>query len=350
MLIDILRAYGLIFLAELGDKSQLLAMTLATKYKRRTVMVGVFIGILANHAIAVGLGSFIGNVLDPQYIGWVIGLVFVLFGLITLLDQPHQTPIKSYSLPPVITIALLFFIGELGDKTQFATVALSIESASPWMLLFGTVGAMMTTSILAIYLGEWLGQKFPETTIKLISAGIFTLYGIIRLSPSLPSPLLRILLFALVIILYGLLAYRYTKQSKETLSAFKQAAHHLQEFYHHFESSLDVICLTETVCGPCQKQGCLVGHVKYLVEEGKAGRPVSLSHLRSKTMRDVDKDRVKRALNIVIEELQDHWTDSAFTTLHHIRQALEFMMYRKTLRSPSYEAYQSDTQLIQQKQ
>lgn len=351
MWLEILTAYLFIVIAELGDKSQILAMTLATKYRTRTVLIGVFLGVLLNHVLAIAFGSLLQEVLTPDWTSIVVGLIFLLFGLLSLFEHPHQQSLKTYRFPAFLSVATLFFFGELGDKTQFATMALSLDSEQQWMLLLGTVPAMLTTSIIAIWVGKQLGRHIPELPLKVLSTFLFIFYGTLRLSSYLltVSTILTIGIIIVVATLYIVLIKRYQSIMKQSISVYKQAAKELKSYYTTMTTEFDELCLTEHVCGVCQTHGCILGHVKYLIEEGKAGRPVSMSHLRSKTMKQVDTNKLYQALEITVNELQDQWTDPGYLTLHQIRQNIEFILFQKSLRSPTFKDYQNDIELLKKK-
>jgi putative Ca2+/H+ antiporter (TMEM165/GDT1 family) len=351
MWIDILTAFFFIFLAELGDKSQVLAMTLATKYRTKTVIIGVFFGVLLNHIIAIFFGSILQDVLTPTWISIVVGCIFLIFGMLSLLERPHENTLQSYRFPAVIAVAGIFFLAELGDKTQFATMALSLELSQPWLLLLGTVPAMLTTSIIAIWIGRQLGERVPEFAMKIISTLLFISYGSVRLGQYFYplSSAITIVGILIVILVYLFLLYKYQQSNAKSMSAYKRVAKRLQQYYHTLSEQFETICLSERVCGVCETHGCILGHIKFLIEEGKQGRPVSMSHLRSKTMKQLDQKKLDQALQLTLSELQDNWQDEGYQTLHQIRQNIEFILYHKTLRSPTYEEYQRDLSLIKKK-
>jgi putative Ca2+/H+ antiporter (TMEM165/GDT1 family) len=336
---DIIQAFAIIFIAELGDKSQLLAMTLATKYKTRTVLIGVFLGISVNHLLAVGLGSALQQSLQPTLTSIIVAIIFIVFGISGVLQPPHQEKITVYHLPPVFAVALLFFLGEMGDKTQFTTLALSMQSDYPWTLLIGTIGAMMTTSYLAILVGQWMGKKFPEFLIKVISTFIFILYGLFRLYSIINSLSMWILLASITFIVVTLLLVRYRRIEQEILSDLKQVAQTLKDYYNSLANQVDTICLGEEICGSCLVNGCLIGYVKYLIEKGKHGDLVSTHALQEKALKEVDKKKVIQALELTVSELKNHWSIPTYTTLHEIRKALEYILFETTIKADTYESY-----------
>lgn len=152
----------------MGDKSQLLAMTFATKYKLKIVIPGVFLGILLNHGIAVLVGNYISRFIPINYLSFLAAFVFILFGWMSLRIEEEESG-EDQSLKnrgPILTIAITFFLGEFGDKTQITAMTLASEAANPFIILFGTVSAMMMTSILGIFVGMKIGKKVPEKNDK----------------------------------------------------------------------------------------------------------------------------------------------------------------------------------------
>lgn len=175
-------AAGGVTLAEMGDKTQLLAMAFATKYKASKILLGVFIATILNHGLAVALGNCITRLEGIQ--GWIQGvasLSFILFGLWTLhgdkLDGEDQ---RKSRYGAVMTVAIAFFIAELGDKTQLATIALATKfPGSPLEILMGTTTGMLIADGIGIIFGVVMGKRIPEHIIKYVSAGMFIVFGLI---------------------------------------------------------------------------------------------------------------------------------------------------------------------------
>jgi putative Ca2+/H+ antiporter (TMEM165/GDT1 family) len=169
-------------LAEMGDKTQLLAMAFATKYKATKVLIGVFIATVLNHALAVALGNYLTRFKGSE--AWIQGLAslsFIFFGLWTIhgdkLDDDGNKPTKFGA---VLTVSIAFFIAELGDKTQLATIALAAKFPdNPIGILMGTTTGMLIADAIGIVLGVMMCKRIPERTIKLVSAGAFIFFGII---------------------------------------------------------------------------------------------------------------------------------------------------------------------------
>lgn len=343
MAIELFRAFFIIFVAEMGDKSQILAMTFATKYKLRQVMIGVFLGILLNHTIAVFFGSQLQTFIKPLQMNLVVGVIFLLFGFWSFYNSPDDEKRTVQKFGPILTISIAFFLGELGDKTQFAAIALSGEATYPWLILVSTVSAMMATSLLGIYAGIRFGQKIPDFYLRILSTLVFVVYGTFKLSISnLPvwNPNIALSLFVLIGIAYmALLWVSIHHYQKTVVTAFQQAAQTLQDYYKKMETSLNVLCLGESICGSCLDQQCLIGHTKYLIEEAKHGRPVDSSYLESKVVRDVNIQKVWDALQLTLNELENHWDDEHYHAVHQIRKNIEFILFQKNVKDDSYLTY-----------
>lgn len=179
-LITFLVSTGAVVLAEMGDKTQLLAMAFAVKFKASKVMIGVFIATVFNHAIAVAAGNYVTRFNSLEiWIQGVASLSFIFFGLWTIRGdklEGEENKISRYGA--IATVAIAFFIAEMGDKTQLATIALSTKfSESPIWLLAGTTTGMMIADGIGIIAGIAMYKKISEKTIKLLSAVIFILFG-----------------------------------------------------------------------------------------------------------------------------------------------------------------------------
>lgn len=175
-------AAGAIVLAEMGDKTQLIAMAFAAKYKAAKVLTGIFIATVLNHGLAVWVGHLITHIESAQ--GWIraaASLSFIFFGLWTVRgDRLDEKQNKKSKLGAVATVAAAFFFGEMGDKTQLAAVALATEfPKDPLAVLAGTTAGMLIADGIGIIIGVVLCKKIPGRIIKLFSAGAFIIFGLI---------------------------------------------------------------------------------------------------------------------------------------------------------------------------
>ena len=174
-------AAGAVTLAEMGDKTQLLAMCFAARYKARQVLLGVFIATILNHAFAVAAGYLLKELLAQYtvYIQMVASLSFIGFALWTIRgDTVDDACDTRPHYGPVIAVAIAFFIAEMGDKTQLATVSLAATYGNPAAVLIGTTTGMLIADGLGIIFGVVMNKKIPEKTLKWISASIFAIFGL----------------------------------------------------------------------------------------------------------------------------------------------------------------------------
>jgi len=169
----------MIFLAELGDKTQLVALTLATCYNTSVVLWGIFWATLAIHVFSAGIGWFIGDQLPQDWIKFVAGVAFIAFGFWTLrgdsLDDDDES--CKTGINPFWIVFSTFFMAELGDKTMLSTITLASTQPFIPVWLGSTIG-MVISDGLAIVVGKMLGSKLPENIIKIGAAIIFFLFGV----------------------------------------------------------------------------------------------------------------------------------------------------------------------------
>ncbi|MCL4430669.1 MAG: TMEM165/GDT1 family protein [Chloroflexi bacterium] len=174
-------AASLVFvvLAEMGDKTQLLAMSFATRFNPYKVLLAVFIATIANHALAVVAGQFLTTIVPMDIISLAASLSFIGFGLWTIRgDQLKDEAKKASRYGAVATVAIAFFIAEFGDKTQLATISLAAEYQNPISVLIGTTIGMLVADGIGIVVGVVLCKRIPQRKIKWFSALIFVLFGL----------------------------------------------------------------------------------------------------------------------------------------------------------------------------
>ena len=189
MLSAALVAAGVVFLAELGDKSQLMALAMAAKHRARDVFIGMFFAILIMFAIAVGLGALLGTFLDDyrDVVTIGAGVVFLLFAVWTLRDDDDDDEEELDTLSPtaasrtVITAAFTaFVVAELGDKTQLASATLAMRDGF-WPVYLGSVAGEVAAIGLAIVVGAVAGKHLPERLIRYGAAALFAVFGVIMI-------------------------------------------------------------------------------------------------------------------------------------------------------------------------
>ena len=166
MMTAYLASLGFVVLAEMGDKTQLLAMAFASRYKWQTVMWGVFVATLVNHLLAVITGNYLTRFVPLSYIQIAAAASFILFGLWTLRGDTLEGEDKRFNYSPFWTVAVAFFFAEMGDKTQLATVALATQYQSIIGVWLGTTSGMLVADAIGIIVGIVLGKRIPSGSLS----------------------------------------------------------------------------------------------------------------------------------------------------------------------------------------
>lgn len=267
---DFLRALLLIFIAEMGDKTQIMAMAFATKYKVNQILLGVAIGSFANHGIAILLGSLLNRFIPIEALQLVAGVLFISFGLLSLSiaeEEEAEQNLKKYGA--VITVGIAFFLGELGDKTQLTAMTLATDAVNPVFTLMGTVLGMVVVSSVGIFVGAKLGDRVPEHLIKLGAFLIFMFFGLNKIftSPYVQSMGMTFMgLLVLIISILTLFRFMiFNRQLKEvSVSALKQKAQDLKIYRERILENVNELCKN---CEVCKEHQCLVGYMKDLLSK-----------------------------------------------------------------------------------
>lgn len=177
-----LTSAALVALAEIGDKTQLLSFVLAARLRKPwPIIAGIFFATIANHALAGSVGVWLATLISPQWLPWLTGLTFVAFGLWTLHPDSLDDDPKLHRAGVFVTTFIAFFIAEMGDKTQLATVALGARFDALVAVVMGTTIGMMLANVPAVMIGERLAQRLPLTAIRWVAAGVFILTGILTI-------------------------------------------------------------------------------------------------------------------------------------------------------------------------
>lgn len=205
---DFFSALSWVVLAEMGDKTQLLAMAMASKYKAGKVMLGVLIATILNHAIAVAAGSYLNTIIPEDILKIVAAFSFLFFGLWTIRgDKLDGEEKKKSKFGPVLTVAIAFFIAEMGDKTQIMTISIAAKSNFPLYVLMGTTIGMLIADGIGILGGSWMGKHIPERYIKWGAGIVFLLFGVLTLYESVPERFLGLIYIIPFLLLLGGLIY-----------------------------------------------------------------------------------------------------------------------------------------------
>jgi putative Ca2+/H+ antiporter (TMEM165/GDT1 family) len=180
-----LASLGMVTLAEMGDKTQLLSFMLAARFVGRPwpIICGIFAATTLNHLGAAAVGSWVATHVGPDVMRWVLGIAFLGFGAWALipdkLDEDDAPRRSSHGVFWTTTVA--FFIAEMGDKTQFATIALGAQYANLTAVVLGTTLGMMVANVPAVLVGAKLAQKIPLAKMRFVAAALFAVFGVMVL-------------------------------------------------------------------------------------------------------------------------------------------------------------------------
>ena len=175
---------GVVALAEMGDKTQLLAFILAARFKKPVpIILGILLATLVNHGLAGVFGAWITSVVSPEAMRWVLGLSFIAMAIWTLIPdkiEEEETQIAQ-KLGVFGATLVTFFLAEMGDKTQIATVALAAHYGAPLLVVIGTTLGMLIADVPAVFVGNKFADKIPMKLVHSIAAGIFAIMGVLTL-------------------------------------------------------------------------------------------------------------------------------------------------------------------------
>lgn len=175
---------GVVALAEIGDKTQLLAFILAARFRRPIpIILGILVATIVNHGLAGALGAWITTAVRPDVLRWVLGLSFLGMAIWTMIpDEIEEEETRVARRYGVLGATLItFFLAEMGDKTQLATIALAAHYGTPVLVVIGTTLGMLIADVPAVFVGDRLADKIPMKLVHSIAAGIFAVLGIATL-------------------------------------------------------------------------------------------------------------------------------------------------------------------------
>ena len=181
---SILVSTGVVALAEIGDKTQLLAFILAARFKKPLpIILGILVATVINHGLAGALGAWITSTISPEVLRWVLGASFIGMAIWTMIPdkiEEEETQIaQRFGIFGATFIT--FFLAEMGDKTQIATVAMAAHYTEPLMVVIGTTLGMLIADVPAVFAGDKLANKIPMKLVHSIAASVFALLGVLTL-------------------------------------------------------------------------------------------------------------------------------------------------------------------------
>lgn len=178
------QSFLLVALSEMGDKTQLLAFVLASRFRKPVVVLwGIFVATVLNHALATALGGAVASFVPPTVLRYGLAATFVAFGLWILVpdaldDASADDTAKATTRGAFLTTAIAFFLAEMGDKTQLATVALGARYDAPVWVTLGTTAGMMLTNGLAVVFGERLTRRVSFALLRKVACALFLLFAV----------------------------------------------------------------------------------------------------------------------------------------------------------------------------
>jgi Ca2+/H+ antiporter, TMEM165/GDT1 family len=174
-------AFGLVFVAELGDKTQLVALSLASRYRPLPVLVGLALAHAVAQGVAVLVGGLLGAALPTTAISIGAGILFLGFAVWVLRSEEDDDDVEIDGRSVVVTVAVAIFIAELGDKTMLASATLAAQG-NPVLVWMGGTAGVIAAGVVAIALGRSLGARLPAHVIRYVAAGLFALFGLALLA------------------------------------------------------------------------------------------------------------------------------------------------------------------------
>lgn len=212
-----LHTFLLVFLAEMADKTQLMIMALCNKYKVKTVVIGMALGIIAISALSVCAGDLIGDFIPISVIKLCAAAMFLGFGLFNLKSDDKEEEGKNMNLRfPFLSIAFTFMLAELGDKTQLATVAIAADHMDAHLAVFagGALGLFMA-NLLGIFAGKLIFSHISEDAVKIGSSFFFFLFGSITLFEAITASFLSLVIYSIVLICLAYFIYMRSRRYKK---------------------------------------------------------------------------------------------------------------------------------------
>ena len=173
-------SFALVAVSEMGDKTQLLAFSLAGRFRKPwVVMAGILVATLANHALASSVGVWIAARVSPRIMAAVLAATFIAFGFWTLRPDTLDDEAKPSRFGPFVTTVVLFFLAEMGDKTQLATVALGARYHDLVSVTTGTTAGMLVADGLAVAIGDRLASRVQSRWVRVVAASLFFIFGVV---------------------------------------------------------------------------------------------------------------------------------------------------------------------------
>jgi len=178
----LINSFILVFAGEMGDKTQLLALVLAARFRKPwTIMAAILLATLLNHGLAAWGGVAVAELLGPRVLRWTLAIIFFVFAVWILIPDKEGEVEGAGRFGAFLTTLVAFFLAEMGDKTQLATVALGARYSSVWLVTLGTTLGMLASNALAIFFGDKLLRRIPMPWVRRAASVLFLAFGVLIL-------------------------------------------------------------------------------------------------------------------------------------------------------------------------
>lgn len=175
----LINSFVLVFVSEMGDKTQLLSLVLAARFRKPVpILFGILVATLLNHALASYIGAFSSSLITPEKLKWALAAAFIAFGIWMLFPDQDEEFKDRRGWGPFLTTAIAFFFAEMGDKTQLATFALGAKFSTPLLVTLGSTLGMLGADGLVVILGHRFTTRIPMKLMHRIASAIFILFGV----------------------------------------------------------------------------------------------------------------------------------------------------------------------------
>lgn len=173
-----LNSFLLVFIGEMGDKTQLLSLVLVARYRKPwTILFGVFIATILNHALAASAGGWVAEQIPREYLKWGLAFTFFTFAIWILIPDKEGEVKSGDRFGALVTTIVAFFIAEMGDKTQLATVALGARYPSVVLVTVATTLGMLASNAIAVFLGDAFLKRVPMKWVRMVACVLFLIFG-----------------------------------------------------------------------------------------------------------------------------------------------------------------------------
>ncbi len=342
MTLEFLKALAMIFMAEMGDKTQIIAMGLAIKYPIRKILIGIALGVFVNHGLAILLGSMLSRVMPIEWLQVAAGALFLFFafGSLDIEDEEVEEEKSQYGV--VFAVALSFFLGEMGDKTQLTALGLGSTSNFPFVVLLGTTAGMILTSLLGILIGIKLGKSIDPGKLKIGAFTVFSIFGVEKLYSYLFKPYDMMTIFYVALVLYMVVSFllirRFIGKVKRVQETqFQRQAQELYDLKHKIEKTIEKICQN---CTTCDGKQCLVGFLKEILKKDQAMSEGDIESVKPLLNKSFD---VKEALELLgsITEYYERFNEEYKQNdmLLEVRSVLEMIAFGHLIEADSFDEY-----------